>query len=146
MSFDPLTILLGLVFLVVLLAVEGLFYFLRDLRGTDQAVNRRMRLLASGESSENVLLRLRRGDKRKSILAQLPGLVRIDRLLAQSGILMTTTRFVVICGVFAAVIFVLLQIFPILPFIGTIPIALTIGFGLPMFFLLYRRQARVKKF
>ena len=91
MSFDPLTILLGLVFLVVLVAVGGLFYFLRDLRGTDQAVNRRMRLLASGESSENVLLRLRRGDKRKSILAQLPGLVRIDRLLTQAGILMTTT-------------------------------------------------------
>ena len=146
MSIDPLTILLGLVFLVVLLAIEGLFYFLRDVRGADQAVNRRMRLLATGESSENVLLRLRRGDKRKSILAQLPGLIRIDRLLTQAGILMTTTRFVTVCGVFAAVVFVLLQVFPLVPFVGTIPIALTAGFGLPMFFVLYRRQARVKKF
>ena len=34
---------------------------------------RRMRLLASGESSVNVLLRLRRGDKRKSILASFLG-------------------------------------------------------------------------
>ena len=146
MSVNPITILLGLVFLTVLLLVEGLFYLIRDMRGADQAINRRMRMLASGESSERVLLRLRRGDSRKRIFATIPGFFRIDRLLTQAGMLISTGRFLTLCILFSVILLLLIRLFPILPFIASVPVALACGFGLPLLLITHRRRARVKRF
>jgi tight adherence protein B len=146
MTVDPVTILLGLVFLTVLLLVEGLFYLIRDIRGTDQAINRRMRMLAAGESSERVLLRLRRGDNRKRIFAAIPGFFRIDRLLTQAGMLISTGRFVTLCILFSAIVLLLMRLFPVLPFIASVPVAVAVGFSLPLLLIAQRRRSRVKRF
>ena len=54
-------ILLGAVFLIVLLAVEGFFYFIAGRQGGSQRrVNRRLKMLASGDDAETVLQKLRR--------------------------------------------------------------------------------------
>lgn len=146
MNVDPLTILLGLVFLVVLLLVESFFYLYRDLRGGDRSVNRRLQMLSAGETSEQVLLRLRRGQSSESFIARLPGLIRIDRLLTQAGVLMTTSRFVTLSGIFTAIFLVAFALVPAVPFFASVVIAPLLGFGLPMLFVLYRRRGRMKRF
>ena len=92
-SFDY--ILLGAVFVIVLLMVEGLFYFINDLRGGSQRrVNRRLKMLGSGQDAETVLQKLRRAEGAdgsavnflQSLIGTFQPVATFDRLIAHAGI------------------------------------------------------------
>src|SRR5678815_2770770 len=61
MPFEPIYIIYGIVFIGVMLAVEGVVLLLTDLsRGPELTPNRRLQMLAAGQSREEVMVQLRR--------------------------------------------------------------------------------------
>lgn len=72
MSSDVIRLLvLALVFAAVVLAIEGGMRWYRTNRGGAMAVNKRLRLIASGFDRPEVLARLRRDTGRRDPLARL---------------------------------------------------------------------------
>ena len=90
MHFDPLFLIYGAIFLATILLIEGIFSLLGDLKhGSRRSINRRLRLLNEGNTTESVLRTLRR-DLRKGLLAG----TELDRMIAQAGWTLSAGRFV----------------------------------------------------
>lgn len=113
MAFDPVFLVYGVVFIGVLLLVEGAYYLILDLReGEGRQINRRLRLLAQGGDSRSVLVKLRRrGAQEGGVAARL--LPSLDRLLEDAGITVPTGRVTLLMGLTFAILalggFVLLR-------------------------------------
>ena len=100
MSFDPIYLFYGIVFLCAMLIVEGLFYLLSDNFGGRRGANRRMRMLSTGNNAREVFSKLRRAsrtswDRLGSFGALLTG---FNNLITQSGLTITTERMFVLMG------------------------------------------------
>jgi len=94
MSIPPIYLIYGATFLFAILLVEGLYYFLSDLRSDRSTVNRRMRMLSKEEDTGSVYLKLRRPDPESwsgyGVLAE--PLSALNRLVVQSGLAITVGR------------------------------------------------------
>lgn len=135
------------VFLGVLLLVEGLYYLLVGSRTGDKAVNRRLRLLASGTSSRAVLENLRRHPtQREGQGFRIPAISDLEELMAQAGVVMSTSRMLTImtgAGVGSALLFFVL--IPgaarwVAPVVGV-----GMGLGFPIWAMRFMRKRRIKK-
>jgi tight adherence protein B len=98
MIIEPIYLLYGAIFLAALLLVEGLYLLYQDMRGGSSAVNRRMSMLSTGKDSQKVFEHLRRkptsGAERLGIFGG--WFVRFDRLIAKSGLMISTGRMLLI--------------------------------------------------
>ena len=94
MSIPAHYLIYGAIFLFAILLVEGLYYFVSSLRSDRSTVNRRMRMLSKDDDQGNVFLKLRRPDpeswKKFGVLAE--PLTALNRLVLQTGLLVTTGR------------------------------------------------------
>lgn len=156
MTIDSIYILYGAIFLAVMLLIEGLYLLYRDSRGGRDAVNRRMMMLASGKNARSVFETLRRkdlgGDGRIRSLADV--FIWLDRLIAQSGWTISTSRmFLLMLGLTVAT-FVLFMYFvsggklPSTPgmIVLSVLMSLAAGLILPIVYLKTLRNKRLKKF
>ena len=159
MPFDivePIFLLYGAVFLAALLLIEGLYLFYLDTHAGSGAINRRMSLLASGRDSRAVFEKLRRRPLRRAHQLGLPGevVIRLDRLIAQSGLTISTGRMLLVMAALSGLVFLLLLYLANLAAIttsflmgvGGIAVCLLVGIGLPLFVILNMKSARIKKF
>ncbi len=136
------------VFLGVLLLIEGLYYLLVGSRTGDKAVNRRLKMLADGGSSREVLEDLRRNPVGVS---QGGGqwtfkISDFEDLLAQAGIVMPMGRVLAIMG--GAGVTITLIFFLLIPGVqrwAAPVIGLVVSVGLPIGVLRFLREKRVKK-
>jgi tight adherence protein B len=151
MAIDPQYLILGAVFIVVLLLVEGLAYLASDLSGGSQRrVNRRLRMLQSGQDTQTVLQRLRRKSPGASLDAlqrtsvMLGPLAWLDRLITHAGLSIPTSQMLVVMGGLFGVGFIsgLLLVGPS----SAIAVALGSGIAVPVIFLQFRKWRRLKKF
>lgn len=94
MSIPPIYLIYGATFLFAILFVEGLYYFISSLRSDRSTVNRRMRMLSKEADAGEVFLKLRRPDadpfKNFGFLSEPLG--ALDRLVVQTGLIVTTAR------------------------------------------------------
>lgn len=144
--------LYGAIFLAAILLVEGLFTLLRGTqRAQERAANRRARLQAKGLGTEETLLKLKRrrltvgseGRGKESLLRR--PLAWLDRLLDESGLMVPTSRFLLI-----VVVMVLAILFAVSLLTGMPPelaalVALTTGISLPLLYLREKRRTRLAK-
>lgn len=139
-------ILYTVIFVGVLLFIEGAYFLLAGSRSGAKAINRRMQMLAAGGASREVLDTLRRRqDGLKGPFAVVPGLTALDALIAQSGVGVTVGRIVAIMAMGAvALTLTLLLFFPVIPPILTPAFAIPAAIFLPVGFLHYRRKKRIK--
>jgi tight adherence protein B len=98
MDIEPLYLLYGVIFLTVLLLVEGAYYFFIESTLSKRRMNRRLSLLNSGMEGRQVLELLRRqpslhGDKPNPLLHPY---VWLENLIAQSGKQVTPWRMLLI--------------------------------------------------
>lgn len=147
MTYDPLLLLYGATFVGVLLLVEGLYLLLRGRRGGYQrAMNRRMRMIASGSDTRTTLQKLRREHRdrlSRMLVNLLPGL---DKLMGQAGMTISPMRLLVIVCVLWGLVFSLIRL--------TIPMDAEVGFAtaaligilLPYLKIIWNRSRRLKKF
>lgn len=152
MPFDPVYLAYGGIFLFVLLLVEGLFYLIADSRrGSIHSINRRLRMLESGANSKEVLYRLRRtpagteGGLVQSLRENTP-LARLDSLITQAGMTVTTNRMLGVMGAIFGVCLIFFGAFMGVPLITNLIVSLFFSIGLPVMFLFNRKSRRLKKF
>jgi tight adherence protein B len=100
----------GATFLFAILLVEGLYFFLSDLRSDRNAVNRRMRMLSGKEDAGDVFLKLRRPDpeswKKFGILGD--PLSALNRLVLQTGLTIKTGRIILYAIAGSVMLFIVL--------------------------------------
>jgi tight adherence protein B len=142
----------GIVFLAVVLLLEGGFIWYRDNFGTKRRVSKRMALIESGATSEEIITALRRQttDVSKSML---PSIINyLDSRMNQAGIRMSAQRMLSYMGS------VTLLIGFLFPLIGGISGQITspgavllllfaggIGIALPILYINYIAAKRLKK-
>lgn len=140
-------------FVASMALVQGLYNLWQSLN-VERTVrlNRRLRnLSAAGMRHEDALnlLRTRQLSSMPAvnrILLQIPRLHSIDRLLEQSGIDMTVSRFLLIQLLLSLIFIVLLLLFtPGNPFV-VVPVALLAGFFLPYLYTMRKRRERMDAF
>ena len=156
MIIEPIYLLYGAIFLAALLLVEGLYLLYQDTRGGSSAVNRRMSMLASGKDSQTVFKHLRRKPTTKASRLGLFGawFVRFDRLIAQSGLIISTWRMLLIMVGLTAACFLFLLYFtnsgtlPGAPaaIFGWVLLSALVGVLGPIVYLRSLKARRIKKF
>lgn len=151
MPFDPQYLVYGAIFLFVLLGVEGLYYLMIDgRRGGNRNINRRLRMLASGTDSRDVLHKLRRKTKSENatfgeLIRLLRPLSRLDDLITQSGLTIPTSRMLGIMAALWGISFVVLAAVMNLPAPRGALISLAPA-ALPILYLMARTRRRLKRF
>ena len=156
MIIEPIYLLYGAIFLAALLTIEGLYLLYVDTRGGQGAINRRMSMLASGRDSRDVFETLRRKPIRQAHqLGPLGGLIiRLDRLIAQSGKTITTGHaLVLMAGLTGFTILTMLYLANLLGLsptlsagIGGFVVGPLVGIGVPVLYFKILRSSRMKVF
>ena len=151
---DGQLLLYAILFVATLLAVEGGYLYMRDVRGAKKRINKRMGLIGDGASTDEVLSQLRRAPQRtdtRGIVAKLTA--KLDVRLTQAGVQMPAQRLLVIMASVTAMIAVALPL--VLGFAGNLAmgsllmtaiIAGFFGIAVPMIWLSMKANKRVKKF
>ena len=147
MSIDPRYIVYTALFIGVLLFIEGIYYLIQDSRGGTQAtINRRLRMLARGESSAEILRKLRRQSEKTSIQMIAQILPRFDQMITHAGLTIPVTRMLTIMGGLSLVVFVGLFVLKTFAVWLALVIAGVVGVGLPILYLSRRKRLRLKRF
>ena len=126
------------VFIGALLAFEGLRQFLSPVEGAREARNRRMRMIAKGASSTEVLSLLREDPSRRGALAWLAVQLR------QSGLAITVPVLLAIVFFTGAVVMIAAGRF-IAPLLAA-PLAVAVAVAAPLLVVRIARQKRMDKF
>ncbi|PZN93540.1 MAG: secretion system protein [Alphaproteobacteria bacterium] len=152
--FDPALIFYAVVFLAVVLLIEGIFIYWRDVKGPQSRVSKRMQLLAAGATNSEILASLRR-DTSNASASLLPGLFRyFENRLSQAGMKTSVPRLLTIMGsttVTVGVLFPILggisgQIQSFAAYLLIVIFAVAIGVVLPIMYINVRATKRIKLF
>lgn len=159
MTLTALRILaLILIFAATLLAVEGALSWLRNRRGTERTVNKRLAMIASGFDRSEILNKLRRD---QSDAFAIPGtfgmaLRQIERTLHGAGLAIPARRLLAIMVGAVVLLFVVISILAGLAGHGMTPgtilmiatFSVATGFGVPLMILSRisdRRRRRIEE-
>lgn len=156
MIIEPIYLLYGAIFLAALLLVEGLYLLYQDTRGGARAVNRRMSMLATGKDSQQVFEHLRRKPTTHAERLGIFGVwfIRFDRLIAQSGLIISTGRMLLIMAGMTVACFMFLLYFTnsgTLPgepaaLFGWVLLSILVGILGPIVYLRSLKTKRIKMF
>jgi len=145
--FDTTTILYLVLFLAILLFVEGAFYLISGFRdGPERRINRRLKLAAGNTDLRAVLRKMRRENQgwfADTINRTVPAL---DRLIQESGLVVSTSRVVVMMASLTVLVFAFIKLISFAPWWQILPVALLIGGAGPLLVLLIKRRRRLNKF
>lgn len=146
MQLDSEFFIYGIVFLSALLLAEGIYFLIVDMtRSTVRSPNKRLRMLATGESRESVMLKLKRERGSSGETIGFDPINWFANLVVQGGISRTPPEIgilMLLAGVLGGVAAFVLT-WNILIAIGAILLA---GLLLPLVVLLIMRKLRLGKF
>jgi tight adherence protein B len=137
---SQLILLYGAVFLAVLLLLEGIFLVVGDARRhSERLASRRARL--EGVTPVKTA-QIRRPGTTKSA----GPLAAVTRMLEQSGVSLSTPRFLLIAGILGTAIWIaMVAATPASPILGIVP-ALSFGVAVPLLLIVRKRRRRLKRF
>jgi tight adherence protein B len=143
MQGPELMVLYAALFIGVLLAFDGILEFFSRGNGGEEAINRRLRMLASGADPEEVLNLLRRRRPADG-LERIPGLREWQTLVIQSGIATEPGRLLTLLLLGTAALSLILML---LGFAGltAVILALLLGIALPVMVLVQIRSRRANR-
>jgi tight adherence protein B len=142
MQFDSLFLIYGAIFLATILLIEGIFSLLGDLRhGSRRSINRRLRLIEEGNTTDTVLRTLRR-DLRTGLLAG----TELDRSIAQAGWTISATRFLVLIAAFTVALGGGFAAAGVISSVIGAALGVVLGAVGPLLYLRMSRARRLKKF
>ena len=128
------------VFLGVLLAYEGVRQLLSRSESTSEARNRRMRMIAAGATTDEVL-RLLKPSVDGWSLAQIPFIGSLPMDLRQAGITVSAKVFLLACLFFTFTTAAVASAFVIVPI--ALPVALVLFLIVPIIFVRTKRRKRI---
>jgi tight adherence protein B len=141
-NFDSIYLVYGFLGLGCFLLVEGVYYLLVDTQGRRRDPNRRLRMLASGKTRDEVAVSLRR---QRNFTSDRGPLVWFESLVIQSGIgagLMRVTFLMFGLGGVALILTYLVRG----DLLSGIVAGIAAGLLLPLLVLLAKRRRRMRRF
>lgn len=139
-------ILLGL-FVSILLLVQGAYYFYMSVKGyQEEKINRRLIMHRGNFSNEQVMSILRReqeGRLAKSVKNLLP---RLDNLITQSGLTVSTIRASMIMLFIGFATFFILSLLFGIHGLSSIAIGIAVGIAIPVLYLKIKAHNRMRHF
>jgi tight adherence protein B len=147
---DLYNVLILLVFIAVVLAIEGAYLLWSSYKGPEASkIEHRLRVMSAGAHGvgDTSLLKKRLLSDTpflEHILLSIPRIHMLDRLLVQSGLKMKLATFLGISLAFGVAAFVAASFF-VFPLLAIIAIAVFAAF-LPYFYLLYLKDKRLTRF
>jgi tight adherence protein B len=150
MNFDPnnsFMVMVVLVFVAVLLLLEGLYMIWKSQHGPEaKKLNKRLLALSATRdgTSQTRLLRQRMLSELPAVervLARIPRLHTLDRMILQAGLDWTVSRLLVLCAFVAIVGWMAASAFILDPWLSTVLVAA--GAALPLVYVGWRRGARI---
>jgi len=153
MIINEITIIISLIaFLAVVGLIEGFYMLYRSMNvERTQAVSKRLRnLSASGLSNEEAMSLLRRRTFSEvpalnRILAMFPRSHSLDRMLVQSGVDLTVSRYLLIqLSLFVLTFLILWLLLKVFWFLA-LPIAMLLGFYVPYAYVKAKKRERARK-
>lgn len=142
MSGAGLMVVYIALFVGVLLVLDGLTQLLLKSRNGEDAVNRRLRMLASGTDPEEVLRLLRRR-RQSGGLDRIPGLAAWQSLVIQSGVSVKPDQLLACLGLAAPGVLAMFLLLGIQLAVA-IPLVLVLAIGLPVAGLAHWRGRRAE--
>ena len=142
MHFDSIYLVYGLLGLGCFLLVEGVYVLVVDMRGQRRDPNRRLRMLSSGKTRDEVMVSLRR---ERSFTSATGPLVWFENLVVQSGIGTGVMRVVIIMFMLGGVAMVFAWLMRNDLLSGAVA-GVVAGLLLPLLFLMFKRKARLRRF
>lgn len=147
----------GATFLFAILLIEGLYYLISDIRSDSNFINRRMKMLSSGDDPSLVLAKLgRHTSAPKFNLGSLnKPLNALNGLLARAGLVIPTGRIVFLMFVGATFLFFFFLVLIVkntsweineLVLLASLACSIVIGIGAPLLYLKFRVNRRKKQF
>jgi len=156
MPIEPIHLLYGVIFLCVLLLVEGAYYLFIDPTLKKRRTNRRLSLIGSGMDRRALLELLRRRPihKQDGVSLFFSPLGYIDNRLAQSGLAVTRARYLLLSAALGIAVLAALQAALSLgrlpPFLAPLHVQLVIAVAAsivaPLIYLNHMAENRRKKF
>ena len=143
----------GVIFLAVLLLVEGLYHFFVSGNGNRDAVNRRMKMIEGGATSQEVFQSLRRKPRNQAnLLSDFGG--KLDHLIGQSGLTITMSRVIAMMCALTIGTFLTITVLTsasvivggLVGILVVFALSLIVGVVAPIFFLQYKRSKRLALF
>ena len=157
MTLDPIVLVLCAIFAAVILFVLGIEAALNRGGGGRETVNRRMRMVQEGVSTQDIIGQLRRTTRKSSPFLGPVGNAysHLDYMITQAGLAMPTGRVAAIMGAAVAVLFMSIvltmtsagldvSLFGALG--GSLTVAALGGIGLPYLVIARMKGKRHKKF
>jgi len=129
-------------FLGIMLFVTGLIQLLWRGETYDEAHNRRLRMIADGKKTPELLALLKPSEEGRG-LRGLPFLATLPRDLNQAGILVQPRRFVWFCASASGAVALIAMGF--MPTLQAVVLGPLLGFGLPIMVVRQRRRKRLEK-
>jgi tight adherence protein B len=143
--FDSDFLIYGIIFLSALLLAEGIYFLVMDMtKSAVRSPNRRLRLLAGGDSRESVMLRLKRERASAGVAKGFDPITSFSNLVVQTGMGRSPVEVLMVMAILAAV-----AGFAALIFTWKIPIvaaAVIAALLLPLVVLMIMRKTRLAKF
>lgn len=133
---------LACVFIGIFLLFSGVSRLLQRGENRSEARNRRLRMIRDGASSEDIFALLR-PEIDGGLVARVPLLGKLPKLLAQAGIAMTPQSFLGLC--FAAVVVLTCLGALFAPVWQAALLAALVGIGAPVFVVKSRKDERTKQ-
>ncbi len=146
MGSYTLYIIYALIFMTVLLLVEGLYFLTSAKTRTDEAANKRMKLIkkTGDETIGIMLLRSQSGGKFSKQLGRYMPQIQKTLWAANSGL--TPSGFFMLCGIITFMLFFLISLASTLGTFSTFLLSLIFGFGLPYMWVKSKAKKRHKLF
>lgn len=147
MHFDVTTILYVVLFVGTLLLVEGVFYLVASYKdGPEKRVNRRLKLAAGNADARAVLRKMRRENQGYFSALINRTVPALDRLIAQSGLEISTSRLAFIMGGICAACFALAKLAFFWTNLPALALGVVLGCVGPLLVLIVKRRRRFNKF
>jgi tight adherence protein B len=143
MQGPELMVLYAALFIGVLLAFDGILQFVSRGNGGEEAINRRLRMLASGADPEEVLSLLRRRRPADG-LERIPGLREWQTLVIQSGITTGAGRLLTLLLLGTGGLWLIMMLLGFAGFVA-FTTSLLIGVALPVVILVQIRSRRATR-
>ncbi|MEA1988520.1 MAG: type II secretion system F family protein [Pseudomonadota bacterium] len=142
-----------LTFIGVIILIEAGYLLIRSVREEGALkTNRRLKLLSAGDADRKEVLNLLRRDKLSSIgilnrvLSKIPRIRVVDRMLVQSGLTLTVTRYILLQLIFMVIITLALVYGADFHILIVLVIAIPLGLSLPAIYVSVKRKERLAKF
>lgn len=139
-------IIYPLVFIAVILLVEGLYFLISSTTQDEKAANQRMKLIDKTGDEQIGLSLLENRTRRKAHTSTDSFLDKLQKLLWSSGMNLTLAGFFIVALLVAAGVFSICFFVREMGILLSSPIALTLGFGIPYAVVSVKSSKRKKMF